>query len=65
MPSVTVDVNVELFCGKCGTGICDNGTQRRNRSGALDIDPCAHCLKVAYDEGHSDGYKEGAADERG
>jgi hypothetical protein len=56
MPEINVAVNVELFCGKCGAEISDNGTERRNRNGALDIDPCVDCLKAAEKRGYDEGY---------
>ncbi len=74
MPSVSSQIEAEIefeaFCGRCGTGICNNVSEsnsRTRRMAAINIEPCEKCLKDAmedarsegYDAGHDAGYKEG------
>lgn len=64
-----VTVNIEIYCGKCGTGsICNNATQLNsrgygNKDVTIEIEPCESCLQSAkedgYQEGHQNGYEEG------
>ena len=57
MPDVTV--NIDLWCARCGAGICNNGTARK-RGGGFDIEPCDKCLQEARSEGYDEGRAESA-----
>lgn len=72
MPVLTFDVQTEVdgefevYCAKCGTGLCNNCTEGTTRSRGMpyiSVEPCEKCLSEAegqgYDEGHDDGYEEG------
>lgn len=59
MADITVDVQV--YCSKCGAGICGNVTQGR-KIGTIEIDPCERCLKTEADKSHQEGYDEGVKD---
>ena len=72
MPAIEVDI--EIFCGCCGAGICNNATPGRTGSRGqpcFNIDPCEKCLsdaeaeghKKGRDEGYDEGYEEGKAEE--
>ena len=56
MPSFNVDIEFEVFCGTCGTGLCNNSETRtsRNRSAnQVTVDACPKCM-AAKDEEISD-----------
>lgn len=41
-----VDYDFEVFCGTCGTGICDHADTRLSRSRSfpqLTVEVCKHC----------------------
>jgi hypothetical protein len=63
MADITVDVQV--YCAKCGAGICGNVTNGR-KIGTIEIEPCERCLKTEadkrYQEGYDEGYDEGIKD---
>lgn len=46
MPTFDVDVDFEIYCARCGAGICNNGStgtyKGRHR---LDIEPCKDCIE--------------------
>lgn len=66
MPEFTTTVSFEVFCGRCGKGICNNcteGTTQRRRYPTLTINPCEYCNSNTHDEGFKDGYDAGKADQ--
>jgi hypothetical protein len=59
MPDIEVDI--ELFCARCGEGICNNATAKRTRirsQPCFEIEPCEKCLSNAEDKGYQRGYEE-------
>lgn len=61
MPSINYDVDFEVFCSDCESGICSNYTYRSSFGrGAHQFvaEPCEKCLNNARDEGYEKGYKE-------
>lgn len=61
MPEISVEI--ELYCAKCGEGICANGTAtKKRRQECFVIEPCEKCLERAessgFDKGHEKGYAE-------
>ena len=54
MPEFTVntdvDVDFEVFCGRCGAGLCNQSTTRssvRRRLPQIEIEPCSTCEEQA------------------
>jgi len=63
MPEVSV--NVEVYCARCGDGLCNQTeatTTYNRREPSFRVDPCEKCLEVAKDEGDSEGYERGRAE---
>ena len=58
----SIEVDIEIYCAKCGAGICNNAeatrTKQRNEP-SFRIQPCEDCLEDARKEGHDEGYKQG------
>ena len=54
-----IEVNIEIFCARCGAGICNNAStiSYRNRD-AFTIEPCEKCLTDSYNDGYKDRDKE-------
>lgn len=55
MPSI--DVEIEVYCDRCGAGLCGdtNVINKRNQS-AFSVSPCSRCLEREYDLGYNKGY---------
>ncbi|HBV95821.1 MAG: hypothetical protein JL50_11040 [Peptococcaceae bacterium BICA1-7] len=50
MPSFDVEVEFEIYCSKCGAGLCSNGSTKSIRNtNRLDMEPCEKCLEFAAD----------------
>ena len=63
MPEVTVDV--EVYCAKCGEGLCnqtESTRTRRRQEPAFLVAPCEKCLQDAYDRGFDAGYDKAQAE---
>lgn len=59
MPEISVEI--EVYCGLCGAGLCGNTTTtRKNRYGseAFSVEPCERCMKDSYNAGYDKGYSE-------
>jgi len=56
MPQVSVEV--EIWCGECGRGICHQATERR-KGGGLDVGPCEKCMDASYNRGYKAAKAEG------
>ena len=55
MPEFETSVNIELYCGACGVGLCSNasgGKTSRRGQPFFDIDPCEKCLESTRQEGY-------------
>jgi len=53
MPSFDIGVEFEVFCGKCGSGLCLQSHTRYSRTRSLPqvvVDPCSACLENAADD---------------
>ena len=49
-----VTVEFEVFCAKCGAGLCGNcttGTSSRRGMPYVQVEPCEACLKESYENG--------------
>ena len=59
----TEDLDFEVWCSKCGAGLCGNATVKPHQgyggSQRVYIDPCEKCLDVAASDGYDEGYEEG------
>lgn len=58
MPSLDCSIEVEIWCGRCGAGICNNASQKRGKQG-FSVDPFHACLKEEHDDAYDAGYEEG------
>ena len=58
MPRMTVEVDVEfeVYCDKCGKGLCRSTSTKGN---SVYVVPCPACLETERNEGHAEGYDEG------
>ena len=61
MPSFETTCEFEVYCAKCGTGICNNcdtmKTYTRNAN-RLEVNPCEKCLQSAHDDGYAEAEEE-------
>ena len=57
------DVDIEVWCGTCGAGICHlaSPSGRRGRDG-ISVEVCSDCENTAKEKGHSEGYDEAETD---
>jgi hypothetical protein len=53
MPDIDVTVNIDVWCAKCGAGLCG---QTKTISGAFHVYPCEACLEKAESEGYDRGW---------
>jgi hypothetical protein len=45
MPELTIDIEFEVFCGNCGSGLCSNTRTSRNRGmDQIVVDLCDKCI---------------------
>ena len=51
----TFDIDFEVFCARCGNGLCNQSdtTQERGRN-KLTVEPCEKCLEEAKEEGKAE-----------
>ncbi len=57
MPDIAV--NIELYCERCGAGICGNATATARRGQpCFQVEPCDKCLSVEDDKGYARGYDD-------
>ena len=63
MPDIQVEI--EVFCAKCGAGLCNNTTSRQGKTRygneAFYVEPCEKCIDDALDKGYSKGYERASA----
>ncbi len=59
--SPSIEVDIEVFCGRCGTGLCQNSSSGRTsgrQQPYFNVDPCEKCLDEAKQEGYEEREKE-------
>ncbi len=56
MPEVRFDL--EVWCSRCGKGICHLVTTRR-KPGEIQVDPCDNCLDIEHNRGYEEGQANG------
>lgn len=49
----------EVFCAKCGKGLCKLTTVDERSGIKLEIEPCPECLKDAESDGFDKGFFKG------
>lgn len=51
-----VEVEIEVWCARCGTGICNlaEGTHK-----GLVVEPCDRCIDEAKEDAYNDGLEDG------
>jgi hypothetical protein len=58
---VDVDVDFEVFCARCGAGLCnqsDTRTSRNRKYPQVTVEPCERCLDSAREEGAAKAMEE-------
>lgn len=61
---VEFDIDFEVFCGRCGDGLCNNSSTRLSRNRGepqVVVNPCQTCLTEERNEGYKEGESEGYA----
>lgn len=56
-----IEINIEVYCARCGSGLCQNTTAVKTHNRGEDpfrVDPCDDCLKAEYDTGYEAGYDD-------
>lgn len=59
--TTTGDVDFEVFCGTCGSGLCnvsDTRASRGRRMPQVTVEACAKCMENAKDEGRREAEDE-------
>jgi hypothetical protein len=66
--SPTFSLEFEVFCGKCGAGLCNQSStsnSNRRQMNAVNVDPCKKCITEACEEAadaaHARGFDAGYA----
>jgi len=55
MPTLWLDF--EVYCARCGAGLCNNCTEGKTRGRGIPmitVEPCDKCLEEKYEEGRAD-----------
>lgn len=59
---VDVDIDFEVFCARCGAGLCNQSDTRSSHNRnypQVTVEPCDKCIETAKDEGYDKGYEKG------
>ena len=54
--TISADVEVEVYCGSCGAGLCNTckaGNTRGRGMGFVEVPACEKCMGIEYDKGYS------------
>ncbi|MFA6977106.1 MAG: hypothetical protein WC194_10365 [Mesotoga sp.] len=51
-----LETEFEVFCDKCGAGLCMSTTVKGS---SIHVEPCECCINEAYQDRYDDGYREG------
>lgn len=63
MPSV--EVEIEIYCDTCGTGLCNQstGAKTRNRgASSIRVEVCKSCIEDAKSAAYDEGYEKARAE---
>jgi len=58
---VEVDVDFEVFCARCGAGLCNQSDTRASRNRKypqVTVEPCERCLENAAEEARQKAIEE-------
>jgi hypothetical protein len=58
---VEVDVDFEVFCARCGAGLCNQSDTRASRNRKypqVTVEPCERCLENASEEARQKAMEE-------
>lgn len=55
--TATVDIDFEVFCNECGTGLC-NQSDTDSDPNKVYVYPCKKCMENNYDSGYERGLQE-------
>ncbi|MDF1551965.1 MAG: hypothetical protein P1P84_02830 [Deferrisomatales bacterium] len=47
----TVEVDIQVWCGTCGEGLCNQA--ENDRRGGVSVEACPKCLEAEYDRGYA------------
>jgi hypothetical protein len=63
-PDGTNVINIDIYCGTCGAGLCRTSSADTNRSGGhrITVNACETCVQSARDEGYGEGWDDGQED---
>lgn len=59
MASFSGEIEFEVLCEKCGSGLSAREATSHTGKHTLHVDPCERCLEKTKDEADSDGYQRG------
>ena len=60
MPEFNIDVEFEVYCGTCGSSLCNqSSTGSGRRVSRVDVDVCRNCIEEEKDEAYRKGYEDG------
>lgn len=65
MPTFETAIEFEVFCARCGAGLCNNSeTSKTSRRGmlAVTVTPCKKCDEDADEAGYDRGRRDGEAE---
>lgn len=46
--NIRLDIDFEVFCGECGTGLCNESSTRKSRNrgyAQVEVNPCPDCME--------------------
>ncbi len=58
----TLDFEFEVFCARCGAGLCMNCTEGKTKGRGMpfiSVGPCDKCMEDAEEKGDDTGYDRG------
>jgi len=59
MPSFLFEIDFEVYCGTCGTGLCNQSDGSNEQKGPrVTVEVCPYCRDEAKSEGHAEGHDE-------
>lgn len=66
LQGVSISLDVEIYCGTCGKGLCSQSTATKTKSrrlDAIDVEACPYCLTEAENAGYEKGYEAAKKEE--
>ena len=56
-----LELDFEVYCGRCGDGLCNNSTEGRTTGWGqpfIKVEPCEKCLNESFEDGKKQGAEE-------